>query len=464
MPQLTLINTNPYHGSLSRPPFVPLGSLSVAACTPEDWDIKIIDERLVGPVDPENINPKPDLVGMGAMAAQAKRAADLARGFRKTSVPVVLGGMHFSALADHYNKVDLLAHIAVGEAESVWPAVIAKFEAGNVTVDNCQIHRCPQGHEHLPLDGMVLPRHLVDQSKYLLPTIQAGRGCPFNCEFCCVPAMSGHQCRVRPVDEVIEEIKSLPGNKLFCTDDNLLYDSKLHPDWFRLFFEALASQKKVIGKSWVCQARIEDLKDETLDLMVKAGCVGIFVGLESVAKRNSRFTGKSADVKLYADRIAAAHKRGLSIIAAFMIGFKYDGDRIVEETLDFIYLNRIDINQFAIMIPFPETRFEAKLIAGGRYIRPDPDDFRLWPYFSGNEALFKPYNELKRYELAGMLRELYQQTLSITGIARRLLPWPRNPYLNFVGNWIFRSVFFGGKERRAKEARELDILLQGRYE
>ena len=68
----------------------PLGLLTLARLTPDDWELRIIDENL-GPVDYEAL-PRPDLVGLTAFTSQATRAYELAREFRNRGVPVVMGG------------------------------------------------------------------------------------------------------------------------------------------------------------------------------------------------------------------------------------------------------------------------------------------------------------------------------------------------------------------------------------
>ena len=98
-----------------------------------------------------------------------------------------MGGIHASALPE-----EALEHadaVVVGEAEGIWPQVLEDFENGKMG----GIYRAPQFPN---LKGLPLPRYdLLKKDRYRLFKfnfpIQAGRGCPYNCEFCSVTKFFG---------------------------------------------------------------------------------------------------------------------------------------------------------------------------------------------------------------------------------------------------------------------------------
>ena len=73
-----------------------LGLLKVAALTPPDWEVRIIDEK----VESLDLGQDADLVGITAMTPVVKRGYAIADHFRKRGIPVVMGGMHVSKLPD----------------------------------------------------------------------------------------------------------------------------------------------------------------------------------------------------------------------------------------------------------------------------------------------------------------------------------------------------------------------------
>ena len=91
----------------------------------------------------------------------------------------------------------------IGEAEELWPTVIEDFENGNLK----QVYKSAS---YPPLKNLVVPKREIFNKRYLFDCIQTSRGCPFNCDFCSTPIMNGRKYRVRPIEEVIEELKTAP--------------------------------------------------------------------------------------------------------------------------------------------------------------------------------------------------------------------------------------------------------------
>ncbi|HWU39932.1 MAG TPA: cobalamin-dependent protein, partial [Candidatus Acidoferrum sp.] len=73
-----------------------LGLLRVAAATPSEWKVTILDEK----VEPIDFSRSPDLVGITGMTPAINRAYEIADLFRGRGVPVVMGGIHVSMLPE----------------------------------------------------------------------------------------------------------------------------------------------------------------------------------------------------------------------------------------------------------------------------------------------------------------------------------------------------------------------------
>ena len=96
----------------------PLWPAVIAAITPEsDWVVEAIDEGL-RPCRFEDA----DLVGIGALSMNVGRAYELAQGYRRRGVPVVMGGWHVSVLPDE--ALRYCDAVVAGEAEPVWDQVL----------------------------------------------------------------------------------------------------------------------------------------------------------------------------------------------------------------------------------------------------------------------------------------------------------------------------------------------------
>ena len=165
---------------------LPLALPTIAALTPPEWRVMVHDLR-AAPID---FDQKVGLVGITALTAEAPSAYEVADGFRARNVPVVIGGIHATALPE-----EALRHadaVVIGEAEGVWPEVLGDAEAGN-------LKRTYKAETSCDMLGMKVPRReLFDRNKYTsFFTIQATRGCPFNCAYCAVTGVFGREFRTR---------------------------------------------------------------------------------------------------------------------------------------------------------------------------------------------------------------------------------------------------------------------------
>jgi len=105
---------------------------------------------------------------------------------------------------------------------------------------------------------MAIPRRdLLDSSMYSsFYSVQATRGCPFNCEFCTVTAFFGQEFRVRPMEEVIEEVKELDSKEFFFIDDNITGRAG--------FAKKLFKELIPLNRKWGGQTTLNFAKDEEL--------------------------------------------------------------------------------------------------------------------------------------------------------------------------------------------------------
>ena len=108
----------------------PLALPTIAALTPNHYNIKIIDEE----IEPINFKINPDIVGITAMIPNISRAYEIADQYRSIGVTVVMGGAHVS-----YNIEESLEHadcIVIGEAEDIWHKCLVDFENGKRIAKN----------------------------------------------------------------------------------------------------------------------------------------------------------------------------------------------------------------------------------------------------------------------------------------------------------------------------------------
>ena len=200
------------HLTLGKTGFARLSLPAVAALTPPDWEVQILDSRNMPEMD---YTQPADLVGITAFTAEIPSAYAIADGFRRHGVPVVLGGVHVSACPDEARQhADA---VVVGEADHVWAQLLADLAAGTLQ----PLYRSDR---YCDLRNMAIPRRdLIDRRLYVsgFNTVQATRGCPRDCAYCAVTGVFGRTFRTRPVAEVIAEIRAFDTSDFIFVDDNI---------------------------------------------------------------------------------------------------------------------------------------------------------------------------------------------------------------------------------------------------
>ncbi|MBP7706031.1 MAG: B12-binding domain-containing radical SAM protein [Candidatus Aminicenantes bacterium] len=415
-----------------------MGLAMVAALTPPGNDISIVDD------DREAIDyGRPaDLVGISILTANAMRGYRIAREYRRRGVPVVLGGIHATACPEEAaGEADA---VVAGEAEDTWPGLLRDFEAGRMQ----GIYRSTNDS---PMAGLPLPRRdLLRKREYItVNTVQATRGCPFNCEFCSMTALMGHKTRYRPVEEVVEEVRALDGRTFVFNDDNVAQGN----DYFKSLFERLIPLRKI----WVGNASWNVSRDpEMMDLMARSGCAGVSIGFESIgAQPGLTKAGPPEDrTALYQEAVRRLHRRGISVMGCLIFGFDNDDETVFPRTLEFANASGIDTAQINLLVPYPGTPLHDRLEREGRIVERD------WSRYVTNHVCFEP-RRLSREALFANYLRVRRAFYGPGRVASRVLkavPYssPRVLTANLAVNLSFRrgvrNLLASERRRRAEAA------------
>ncbi len=399
-------NERGYWGKVSKrgkTGFVRLSLPMIAALTPSNWEVEILDARIT-PVD---FRKEVDLVGITAFTAEIPSAYEIADGFKKRGVKVVMGGIHVSFLPEE--ALEHATSVVIGEAEPVWGELLQDVEKGELK----SIYR---SNRFIEMAGMSIPRRdLLNRKMYVscFNTIQATRGCPFHCEYCAVKEFFGQKYRTRPVTEVIDEIREFDTRDFFFVDDNITGQ----PRYAKELFRALIPLKGV----WGGQTTINIAKDEELlDLYARSGGKYAFIGFETLSEENLQQINKSWNSPNgYKEAIKRIHKAGINILGSFIFGLDEDDPTVFKKTFDFIMENNIDAAQFHILTPFPGTHLYEAMEKAGRILDRD------WAKYHTGEVVFRP-KKITPDELQRGYWWAYRETYTIRNIMKRCLRSSRN--------------------------------------
>ncbi len=355
--------------------YQPLGLGIIAALTPGDWEVEILDEYF------EKFSYREaDLVGVTAFTPSANRAYSFASFYRKQGIPTVMGGIHASMMPEE--ALNYVNTVVTGEAESVWEKVIGDFESGSMQ----KIYR----GELLPMEGAPHPRRELFNSRYLLGSIQTTRGCPMHCDFCSVSAFNGRQYRKRPVKEVLDELENIPQKRVLFVDDNLTGNGKEDEERSISLFKGMIERK--LNKEWFCQTSINVASnEEVLYYASKSGCRMMLIGVESEKEAVLANLNKKANLNIlnrYDEIFRLINKYKIATIGGFIFGTDLDTADDLRCRAQYINQSRVDIVQATVLTPLPGTKLYQKFRDSGRLLYTDyPED---WEKYDMLDVLFKP--------------------------------------------------------------------------
>jgi radical SAM superfamily enzyme YgiQ (UPF0313 family) len=267
------------------------------------------------------------------------------------------------------------------------------------------------------LKGLPLPRHdLLDMSTYSrfhAVAVQTTRGCPYSCEFCAERFFLGETYRMRPVDEVLEEIRRSGKKQIFFADSTFVGNRRRS----RELMESLIPLKISWSTLWNTN-RVLDR--ELMRLAKKSGLLHINMGVESIKPETLEGMNKKTTTAGKLEEVTQI-LRDLDISFSFNLIFGWDTDRLEDfrTTLEWIEKNKVHVAFFNVFSPHKGTKIYDRFVAEGRMR--DLENLGRWP---GVIAEIHP-SHFTAEELEQNIRRLYRDFYSLPSMLRRL-PFPRS--------------------------------------
>lgn len=208
-------------------------------------------------------------------------------------------------------------------------------------------------------------------------TIMMTKGCPFSCDFCSKPIF-GNNLRKRSISDCFNEIlyiKSLGYNQLWIADDCFTLDNKFLKDF------CLEMIDKRINMTWTCLSRVDSMRDEYFELMHKAGCLKVYLGIESGSNETLLLMKKHFKVKDAALMVKRMNKANIKTGAFFIVGYPGETIDSINKTLKLSLSLPFDEISFTVPYPLPGSDLY-KRISG---LNSDDD----WDFENENKFIFK---------------------------------------------------------------------------
>ena len=339
----------------------------LAAATPREHWVRLIDDRYDNPFVKESV----DLVGISTVTPSAPRAYEIADAYRKQGIPVVLGGIHPSALPEEAKQhADT---VVIGEAERSWPQLITDLQQG-------KMKPFYKPNPTVSPEDIPEPRRDLLRIRPLMSAVAPSRGCPYHCSFCTLTHLHGSTYRPRPVENVIREIQHTPRKFLVFLHDASLTINKAYAK--SLFKAMIPLKRKFIAYG---SAPMLSKDEELVKLSKQAGCVIWCIGFESICQESLMADAKKGySVETYEKMIKNIHRNKINVFGSFVFGFDHDTPDIFDKTLQAAYDFGIDAAEFNVLTPFPITRLFHQLEQEGRILTRD------WTKYDLHHVVFQP--------------------------------------------------------------------------
>lgn len=319
-----------------------------------------------------------DLVGFTAMSFQYQEALRLARIAKESGAKTVFGGYHPTLACEEIGQSEdakLIDYIVRGEGEASFRELVEALLAGvepkgvlgiSYHVGETMVHNRPR--QLLRVEEIEMPyrdARLITKGFYSfdvpIDSVETSRGCTQGCKFCSINLMYGRNFRKFPIQRIIADIQDAEAHgagSIFFPDDNITLDVKRLEQLCQAIIDAGLTHLRY--KTQASASGIASSK-RLVDKMGEAGFDGVFLGVESVNRRNLQFLGKGRMSDDAERAIQYLHDNDIIVSTGLIGGNPDDDEEDIWENFRLARRLKVDFPIFYINTPYPKTRMRAEL-------------------------------------------------------------------------------------------------------
>jgi len=291
---------------------------------------------------------------------------------RRPEMTVLLGGPQASVVdVETLNAFPFVDLVLRGEAERTLPLLLGELrgERRLDRVPGLTYREGPLPRRNPPapviedLDELPSPAyHLTGELAGTdLASLELGRGCPFACTFCSTNDFFRRKFRLRSPERVLLDMRDIA--QAYSIRRFSLVHDMFTVDRRRVVEFCNAMLASGDGFKWSCSARTDCVDEELLDLMVRAGCEGIFFGVETGSPRMQKIIDKHLDVERAHEIIDAVERLGIRSTISLIVGFPEETWEDVRHSMRmFMHSTRCpkSIPQLNVLAPLAATPLYSK--------------------------------------------------------------------------------------------------------
>jgi len=391
--------------------FTPLSLIYLGTAIEDTHEVKIYDRNL-------NSNDQaflkflkeynPDIIGLTSVVSTILfDLIHLGKLIKKVSPKkiIIVGGVHATVDPDSLLKEPYVDYVLRGEGEEAFLEFCDIFDKDPKKLKGLKnINKNPLG-PFIDMNKLKLPNYnLLDLDKYQKFYINLTRGCIGNCRFCYNVQMWGKNCkpyvRAYSIERTIELMRRVvevyKRKMFFIIDDNFLF--------FKQRCIKVCNFLKKYPVSFYTVSRADDVNEEVLDALKKAGCHTLAIGVESGSEKILDLLNKKVTIQQNINAIRLCKKYKIKCDALFMIGLPTENIKDLNETVSFIKKYNPDVANMHIYNPIPAELFDYCVSKG---LIKRPKTLQEWANHGGLfRAIKNNVSEIPSEKLEETLKEI----------------------------------------------------------
>ncbi len=230
---------------------------------------------------------------------------------KKHNIPVLAGGAGFSLLPEEILDYIGADYGIVGEGEQKMVRLIAELQNGKNMPRILGPEEGISGKDIcVPLWSEELLRYYIAESGVV--NVQTKRGCENCCAYCTYPYLEGREMRVRPPENVVDEIEMLCSHGA----DNIFFTDSVFNDLDGHYLQVAEEIiRRKIGIKWCAFFQPHKIETDEIKLLKQSGMQAIEVGTDAASDATMRALHKGFtfdevmdfNEKCVAQRVPCAH-------------------------------------------------------------------------------------------------------------------------------------------------------------
>ena len=284
----------------------------------------------------------------------------------------------------------------------------------------CALDALPHWDERLYQEGWI-PKNGASDTFYM--PLEAGRGCPYSCTFCCTSNFWRRTYRLKSPGRILEDMRRM--NQRFGIHSFSFSHDAFTVDQDRVSQVCDRILEEMPEARWSCATRMDCISKDLILKMKRSGMNAIEAGVETGSPRMQKVIRKNLDLNKVREMVEFMLKSGLRVDLFFMYGFPEETEEDLRQTLDMIF-EMLDRGVQGVAFSFcsfaPATAmtekyydrlvFEPEMRIQFRHFYGDEQDVEM---IRQNKAVFPMY-----YDLPTPLRREYQYLRYLPDLYGRL--------------------------------------------